>query len=159
MKQLVETMNFRISDANWVVGKRVEFNDAGSTLVEFAFSIILLMTLLLGIAEFSQALYTYHFVSNAAREASRYAMVRGADCDSWASACPATAADIQSYVRNITPEGINPNAVTVTTSWTPNNSPGNLVKVNVQYNFTFDLPLLPSETIHMASDSQMVISQ
>jgi Flp pilus assembly protein TadG len=139
--------------------KRAKFSDAGSTVVEFALSIIILMTLFLGIMEFSRALYTDHFVSNAAREASRYAMVRGADCTSWGNACPATAADIQSYVRSITPDGINPSAVTVTTTWIPNNSPGNLVKVNVQYNFMFDLPLLPSGTMHMASDSEMVISQ
>ncbi len=128
-------------------------------MVEFALSIILLMTLLLGIIDFCRALYAYHFVSNAAREGSRYAMVRGADCSGWATACPASAADIQSYVRSISPQGINPNGVTVTTAWTPNNTPGSLVKVNVQYNFSFDLPLLPSAAIHMASDSQMVISQ
>jgi Flp pilus assembly protein TadG len=146
-------------DAIRAMKKHAEFSDAGSTVVELALSIILLMTLIFGIAEFSRALYTYHFISNAAREASRYAIVRGASCSSWASACPASAADIQSYVRSITPEGINPNAVTVTTTWTPNNSPGNLVKVNVQYGFTFDLPFLPLGTMHMASDSQMVISQ
>jgi Flp pilus assembly protein TadG len=146
-------------DAIRAMKKREEFSDTGSTVVELALSIILLMTLIFGIAEFSRALYTYHFISNAAREASRYAIVRGASCSSWASACPASAADIQSYVRSITPEGINPNAVTVTTTWTPNNSPGNLVKVNVQYGFTFDLPFLPLGTMNMASDSQMVISQ
>ncbi len=134
-------------------------SDKGSTLLEFALVSIILMTILLGVMEFSRALYSYHFVSNAACEATRYAIVRGADCNSWASACPATAADIQNYVRSITPQGINPSAITVTTTWVPDNKPGSLVKVNVQYKFSFDLPLLPAGAINMVGDSEMVISQ
>lgn len=134
-------------------------SDNGSTLLEFALVSIILMTILLGVMEFSRTFYSYHFVSNAAGEATRYAIVRGADCNSWASACPASAADVQNYVRSIAPQGINPNAITVTTTWVPDNKPGSLVKVNVQYRFSFDLPLLPAGAINMAGDSEMVISQ
>lgn len=134
-------------------------NDKGSTLLEFALVSIILMTMLLGVMEFGRALYSYHFVSNAACEATRYAIVRGADCNSWASACPARAADVQNYVRSIAPQGISPNAITVTTTWVPDHKPGSLVNVNVQYKFSFDLPLLPAGAINMVGDSEMVISQ
>ena len=52
-------------------------SESGSGLVEYSIVFILLMTMLLAIADFSRALYAYHFVSNSAREAARYASVRG----------------------------------------------------------------------------------
>src|ERR1019366_8478508 len=54
--------------------------ECGSSLVEYAVVFSLLITMLLGIADFSRALYSFHFVSNAAREATRYAAVRGSTC-------------------------------------------------------------------------------
>jgi hypothetical protein len=54
--------------------------EEGSNLVEFAFIVLLLMSMMLGIIDFSRALYSYHFISNAAREATRYAAVRGYTC-------------------------------------------------------------------------------
>jgi Flp pilus assembly protein TadG len=53
----------------------------GSTLVEFGLVILLFMTMLLGIVEFSRALYVYHFVDHAAKTATRWAAVNGATCN------------------------------------------------------------------------------
>jgi len=82
-------------------------NERGGTLVEFALAITILLTLIFGIMDFSQAMYAYHFVSNAAREASRYASLRGSTfttaCASpppLAYACEAAPADITAYVRS-----------------------------------------------------------
>ena len=47
--------------------------EEGSTLVEFAFVFMLLVTMVLGIMDFSRALYAYHFVAGAARQATRWA--------------------------------------------------------------------------------------
>ncbi|MFZ3201823.1 MAG: TadE family protein [Candidatus Acidiferrales bacterium] len=130
----------------------------GSTLVEFAVVLTVLFMFLFGVMDFARALYAYHFVANAAREGARYAIVRGSTCSSWGTACPAAASDIQTYLRNV-PLGINPNNVTVTTTWTPNNNPGSTVQVKVQYSFQFILPFLPKSTLVMTSASQMVIAQ
>ena len=51
--------------------------EEGSALVEMALSSLILFATLIGIFEFSFAFYTYNAVCQAAREASRYASVRG----------------------------------------------------------------------------------
>ena len=79
-------------------------NERGSTLVEFALVFILFMTVLLGIAGFGHALYTYHFVSNVAREATRWAAVNGSTCATDSSCtAPATSSDIDAYVKSLAP--------------------------------------------------------
>lgn len=87
--------------------------EAGSTLVEFAFVFMLLMTMMLGIVEFGRALYAYHFTSGAARQASRWAAVNGAKCGApplGDNSCdgiggmnsgPASSTDIQNYVKEL----------------------------------------------------------
>ena len=147
------------------VRTRPSFHERGSTLAEFAIAVTASMTMIVGIVDFGRGLYTNHFVSNAARLATRYASVRGSACT--ASGCPATAASIQSYVRGLAPE-LNQNSITVTTQW--NTAPGCgdaahkgagcYVQVSVSYPFKFAaVPLLPSYTMTMQSTSTMIISQ
>jgi Flp pilus assembly protein TadG len=125
-----------------------------------------------GVIEFGRALYTYHFVSDAAREASRWASVRGKSCTAYGSACPAKSTDVEDYVVSIAPPGIDtrPVKLLVNTAWVapPGNGnscakfPNNLgcsVQVMVTYNFNFILPFLPTSTYAMKSTSEMVISQ
>ncbi|MGB0035805.1 MAG: TadE family protein [Candidatus Acidiferrales bacterium] len=140
------------------MNRRSKFTERGSHLVEFALSVTLLFTFIFGIMDFSRAMYAYHFVANAARDGTRYAMVRGATCKAWTTACPASASDVQTYLKNV-PLGIDPTAITVTTSWTPDNNPGSVVQVQVQYKFKFILRPLPTSTLTMTSSSQTVISQ
>lgn len=128
-------------------------SDRGASIIEFGLVVLVFYTFVFGIMDFGRALYNYHFVSHAAREATRYAIVHGAD-----SIAPATAADIAQYVKNITPQGIDPSAVTVSTTWSPNNKPGSNVRVEVKDNFHFIMPLLLTAKLPMASSSQMVIS-
>lgn len=136
----------------------------GSALVEFAIASTLALTLIFGIVDFGRALYTYHLVSNGARAGSRYAMVRGSACT--VAGCPATSDQIQTYVRGLAP-GIDPNSLTVATSWPggtgcfggTSNGPGCSVTVSVTYPFKFLVSLMPSFTMSMASSSTMTISQ
>ena len=144
----------------------------GSTLTEFAFILPLLATIIFGLIDFGRALYAYHFVSDAAREASRWASVRGSQCAGGLSGCPASQEDVQEYVTSIVPPGINssPQALSVTAAWvappgnvgtcniSPNN-PGCAVQVQVTYNFKFILPFLPKSTFPMKSTSEMIISR
>jgi Flp pilus assembly protein TadG len=62
-------------------------NEEGSALVEFALSSVVLFMTLFGLMASCTALYSYLFVAEAAREASRYAIVRGDSCTGL-SDCP-----------------------------------------------------------------------
>ena len=138
--------------------------DRGQTVVEFAFSVIAFLTLLFGMIGFGIAVYDYNFVSDAAREGTRYASVHGKD-----SLSPLTTTSASSTVRAFIlnqAKGINPNQLTVTVNpiLGGNNtspadfSPGNSAQVIVTYNATLPIPLI-SQTLAVTSSSQMVISQ
>ncbi|MGH9744870.1 MAG: TadE/TadG family type IV pilus assembly protein [Candidatus Acidiferrales bacterium] len=140
--------------------------------MEFAFLVPVLFALVFGIIDFGRAMYSYHFVSNAAREASRWASVRGSNCADYSQACPAAATDVSDYVASIAPPGIDksPSRLVANTTWVapPNNlaicvtqpnNPGCTVQVQVSYQFRFVLPFLPASGITMTSTSQMIISQ
>jgi Flp pilus assembly protein TadG len=138
-------------------------------MVEMALTIIVLLTVIFGVFEICLALYTYHFISDAAREGSRFAIVRGSTCQSPGYECNATPAQIQTYVQGLGFPGINPSAMTVTTSWAAYanstcvtatcNDPGNQVTVTVNYKFPLSIPFIPSTNLSMTSTSSMVISQ
>jgi Flp pilus assembly protein TadG len=146
-------------------------NAQGSTLAEFAFMLPLICLCMFGVIDFGRALYSYHYVSDAAREATRWASVRGKTCSGYPEACPAQAADVSDYVLSIAPPGIDAarGRLSVATAWVappgignscralPNN-PGCAVQVTVTYNFKFIFPFLPSSTYTMTSTSEMIIS-
>jgi Flp pilus assembly protein TadG len=145
-------------------------DEQGSTLVETALSIVILLAFIFGIMETGFALYTYHFIAEAAREGTRYAIVRGSTCTGFASACPAATSDIQSYVKNLGFPGIDMSKMTVSPTWSAYtsgspcspgfcNSPGNLITVTVNYNFPLSIPFVPAQTIALSSTSAMIISQ
>ena len=153
-------------------------DDRGSSLVEFAIGATLLLIAFFGVIDFSRALYAYHFVSYAAQEGSRYAMVRGNDWPSVCAAassydCQASSANIRSYVQGLTPPGISASNLTVTPGWpgvnaddgsvhcnTSNtqNSQGCMVKVTVAYAFNFMLPFLPKSGLTMTAASEQAIA-
>lgn len=146
-------------------------------LLEFGIVAILFFTIFFGIVDFARALYTFHFVGNAAREATRYAIVRGSSCTGPAAfQCNATADEIQAYVQSITPSGINSANVNINTNSTfiwpgtgpgtgagnnggcntangQNNNPGCIVQVQVTYPFQFIFPLMPTTTCTIGTSS------
>jgi Flp pilus assembly protein TadG len=167
--------------------QRVASED-GAVLVEMALACILLLTILFGLMEMSLGLYTYNAVSNAARQGSRWAIVRGSACNantpnqcgtaSTASvgAAGATQSNIQNYVAglgylNMTASDVTVSWLKAATSGTPAtttwsacstgtcNAPGNEVQVTVTYPFPLSIPLVPKSTLNLASTSTLVISQ
>jgi Flp pilus assembly protein TadG len=150
--------------------------ESGSTLVEMALSIGILLTFIFGVMETSLAAYTYHLISETSREATRYAIVRGStfttDCTSPGPAnCiaqgGANTGDIATYVQSF---GLDPSKMTVNSTWLhsdgtacgttdPCKVPGNQVKVTVIYNYPLNVPFVPLNTWTLTSTSQMVISQ
>jgi Flp pilus assembly protein TadG len=160
-------------------------DDRGSTLVEFAIVVIVFLTIVLGIMDFCRFLYTYHFVSEVAREGTRYAVTRGSTystaCSSTTTfACYATAGNITTFVESLSPPGIESGSLTVDATWpgalsnatgscttTANSTtgvddnPGCLVEVKVSYPYKFMFVFLPGSatTWTVSSTSEMVIQQ
>jgi Flp pilus assembly protein TadG len=104
--------------------------------------------LMFGITDFARGIWLYGSMSHGAREAARFAIVRGAE-----SGRATTASDVQTYVRNF----VGLNSATVTTTWIPDNEPGSVVEVRVQQPF---VPVLSAiiPTIPMSTTSRLVIS-
>ncbi|HEX5234258.1 MAG TPA: TadE/TadG family type IV pilus assembly protein [Silvibacterium sp.] len=148
-------------------------SEAGGTLVETALSASILLAVMMGLFEMFLALYSYHYVSYAAREGSRYAIVRGSKCINLPD-CGISSDDVQTMVQGLGFPGIDSTSVVVTTTWysasavTPTtwtvcpsvcNAPGNLVKVSVSYPYPLTLPFIKKMTLSLSSTSEMAISQ
>jgi Flp pilus assembly protein TadG len=157
--------------------------EEGSSLVEMALSCLILMPMLFGIVQLSIALYCYHYAADAAREATRWAIVRGANCtgDFNSTYCSPTdgtstgadANDIAQYVKTLGyPYSGN---VTTSTQWctyggstpatwtscstTQNNTVGNQVQVTVSYAFPLVIPFVKKNNLSLSSVSSMTIVQ
>jgi len=125
----------------------------GQAATEFAMVLVPLLLFLFGIVQMSRALYSYSFVSNAARDATRYASVNGSKSQS-----PVAGSDVTTFVKNES-NAIDTSQLTVNTTWSPNNDPGSTVNVAVTYNFALSIPFFGQVTLPLSSTSQMVISQ
>ncbi|AFL90091.1 TadE-like protein [Terriglobus roseus DSM 18391] len=153
-------------------------DNAGSGLLEFAFAIGVIMTVILGIVNGSLALYANHYVASAALEGARYAMVRGAGWGGAACAtptsnsCTATSNSVKTFLLSIAPLGVRAANTTVVTTWpgttaagtacyTGNgiNAAGCSVRVTVTYSFNLGLPVLPKNTLRFTAASTMPITQ
>jgi Flp pilus assembly protein TadG len=151
--------------------RRALLVETGDTMVEFALSTIVLCSIMFGVIAICLALYTYNVTAESAREATRYAIVRGSACSaSTFSNCNIDQGGLQTYVRGIGFPGINPSSLTLTAAWpttgvacfpsvNPCNNPGDLVQVTVTYQFPLSIPFIPQRTLSMSSTSEMVISQ
>jgi hypothetical protein len=158
-----------------VLGIRGARGEEGSAIMETAMSSFILFAFMFGVFEAGFAVYSYHFISEAAREGTRYAIVRGSLAGPLACAAPgpptciAQSADIQTYVTGLGFPGINPGNMTVTPVWSafangsscpaagPCNSPGNLITITVTYSFPLTVPFIPAHTYTMSSQSAMII--
>jgi Flp pilus assembly protein TadG len=135
-----------------------------------------MITAIFGVMDCSRALFVYHFVSYAAQEGTRYAIVRGSQFNGTSCAttstysCDATAANIQSFVRALAPPGEG--TVTVNTTW-PGTQPngttascsttasvdGCLIQVRVSVPFSFVLSFLPKNSMTFTGTSVNVVQQ
>ena len=143
----------------------------GSVLIEQALTVLVMVSVMFGAIDFGRALYTYHYVSYIARDATRWASVRSTSLNGG----PIAPGDVQTYVSNVSGMGLDPASITSTTNWiappngTPlcpsaasnpaNQKPGCIVQVTVNYSYHFFLPFLAGRTFTMSSESQMIITQ
>jgi Flp pilus assembly protein TadG len=101
---------------------KLKRNSLGSTLVEFAVVFTVLFTLIFGVIDFARAVYSYHYVANAAREATRWASIRGnASCTTNprtfpSEVCPAGNTEVTNFVKTkLDASGIYVNAAATPT--------------------------------------------
>jgi Flp pilus assembly protein TadG len=168
----------RIENLKWLA---VVSDEAGSTILEFSLSCMIVLVSILAILDFSRVMYIDHYLASAAREATRYAMVRGSTWSGTAGAacttvttfsCDANADDVKSFVTSTTPNGVNLANLTVTTTWPGltaggapcaikqgTNSPNCVVTVQLSYPFTFFTPFLLNTPLQLTSTSSVTISQ
>jgi Flp pilus assembly protein TadG len=137
----------------------------GSTMAETAIVMTTLLAMICGIIDFGRALYTYSFVAQTARQATRWAMVRGSQC-TLLTDCNATQSQVQAYAQSLAYGFITPSSMTARTTWvscppgSSGNAPGCTVDVVVTYPFHFALPWTSSlGSMTMTGTSEMVISQ
>jgi Flp pilus assembly protein TadG len=141
--------------------------------VEYALVLVIFLSIIFAIIDFGRALYTYHFVSNVAREATRWASVRSSTTKlPGGAATNGASGTVQQTFASSTAlagMGLDPSKITMTTSFVNSpsgapacggaNKPGCVVQVQVTYAYNFIFPFLPAGTINMQSTSQMVITQ
>jgi len=160
--------------------------ERGVSTLEAAFVLVLIvLPLMFGVMDFSRAMYAYHFTAHAAREASRWASVRGTNCVAPMTNCDfTTSAPVQTFVQGILAPGIyatgcsgtTPGSLCATATWSGKAAdgttdctsggaftaqyPGCMVQVQVTYYYGFTLPFLSQlNAIKMSSISQMTITQ
>ena len=124
----------------------------GHVLLEFALTwTVFLLVTVVGIMDFGRGIWAYNVLAHSSHEGVRYAIVHGAE-----SATPATAADIQTFVRSRA-TFLDPSSVQVNVTWAPDNSPRSLVEVETRHTFQplmgFMLPDIP-----LSSTATMMIT-
>lgn len=117
-----------------IFGGRSRLGEDGHVAVEYALSLPFLLGLIYGIVEVSHFAYLRMTMANAAHDAARYASVHSSQ-----SGQPATSSDVTTFVSNeLSSLGLNPagtGGTTVTVTYTPDNSPGSTVNVQISYPF------------------------
>jgi Flp pilus assembly protein TadG len=125
----------------------------GSQLVEIALVTVPFFTLVLGVIAGGYLVFVYDSTAFMAQQGARWASVHGSS-----SSSPATAASVQSYVES-QGAGLATGAVTVATTWSPNNSPGSTVTVQVSYAATSLSSLALPKHLTISSASSTTISK
>lgn len=164
--------------------RHIAVNDAGSAVLEMAISSTVLFAMFFGVFEAGLASYVSHYVSEAAREGARYAIVRGSLSCTYSpnlSNCGASQTTIANYVKGLSYPGLVPANMTVNVSYMTGtgivnsttgllsttwascaglcNNPGNMVNVAVSYQLPLTVPFVPQRVLTVSSTSQMVVQQ
>ena len=147
----------------------------GAAMLEFTLVGIAMIFMLISFFEIARGMWTYHTLSYAVREGTRYASVHGKDCAS-PNTCQVTIGQITTAIKSAGP-GLDPNTTTVTftpangaatsdtmtnliansTTWPPAsaNAVGQTVKIAVTYPFRTILAMFWVGDGRPISDSQV----
>jgi Flp pilus assembly protein TadG len=133
--------------------------ERGQALVEFSFVLIAFLILVFGVIDFGMALHSWITVTNAAREGARVAAVHAASDGSVDCSPTPSAGTIEGKVCE-TATNLGPDAMTisVTNADPEDDSGGEPVRVQVDYEYNFFTPLvawLNLDTVTISSTSEM----
>jgi Flp pilus assembly protein TadG len=154
-------------------------DETGQELVEFAFGASVVIVFVFGVMELCILLFMFSSVSEAAREASRWASVRGTTSSTTSNGsttctnpnittCPAQIADIENFAKKL--PGMSSSNAAMSVFWCnsdgvtgcvtseTNAKPGNVVKVTVSYTF-LSVPFISNQALTLSSTSENVIWQ
>jgi Flp pilus assembly protein TadG len=106
----------------------------------------------LGSMEFGWAIYAYNSCAYAAQSGARWASVNGS-----LSASPATQDTLTTYVKSQV-VALDPSLITVTGTWSPDNTPGSVVNITVGYTVNPLVGLTIKQGFNVAAAAQMVIN-
>ena len=128
---------------------------SGQTMIEFMLSAAVLLSLVFGIMEMALVVFTYNTISNAAREAARYAIAAGPN-----SPAPASKPQIQAFAMSCAPS-LKLSASDVDVRWIPdpNLSTRQDAIIKVSHTYPLSVPFLPKVNLTLTSTSQMMASQ
>lgn len=135
--------------------------EAGQAIIEVAIALPVIVTFMFAMIELCLAFYSDCMISESAREGTRYAIVRGATCQtSTGASCTASASAVNSAVSRLGWPNLGNGTLTASTTYPDGNeNPGSRVQVVVSYVFPYNIPFMPKGSIHMSSTSVMYIVQ
>jgi len=130
-------------------------------LVEIAVTLPVLFGLIFGFIAICLTFYSYEMISEAAREGTRYAMVRGASCPTTANpTCEATVAQVNAYVSGLGLPNLGGGSVVPNAMYPDGNeNVGSHVTVTVTYVVHLTLPFVPARPLTLSSTSMATILQ
>jgi Flp pilus assembly protein TadG len=151
--------------------------ESGSEIVEFAITANVFFLFCFGFMELCMVLFSVNSVSEASRQAARWASVRGTSSYTTSNGtsscvnpnittCPAQSTDISAYVKAL--PGMTAANTTVTVNWCnadgvsgcttgeSNAAPGHIVKVTVTYKYAV-IPFVSSAALNLNSTAEKVI--
>lgn len=136
-------------------------NERGQAIIEVALALPIIAAFTFMMIEICLAFYSYCMISESAREGTRYAIVRGAACQTASGAsCTASATTINNVVTNLGWPNLGNGKLSANTTYPDlNENTGSRVQVVVSYTFPYNIPFAPKGTIHMSSTSVMYIVQ
>ena len=126
--------------------------ERGVAIPEMAIAIPVVIMLFLGVVDFARAMWTYNTLQHSAREVVRYAAVHSED-----SGAPCSLADIETYAHNRA-VGLDPARLKINTTYTPSNTTGATVRVDLIYDFSPVVPILPDSVKRLVGSSQMRVT-
>jgi len=127
-------------------------NERGQSLVELAISLIAILTLLAGAVDFGIALYSYVALRDAAQEGALYASINPTKFDEIeervfsSSSSPVDLRNESTVTATIIITAPDPDTETPVASASSTDAcegNGNLVRVDVSYNYQLIMPILP----------------
>ena len=122
----------------------------GGIAVEFAFVIPIAILLTFGAIEVARAVSVQASISQAAKETVRFASVRGS-----ASGTAATEAQLEAMAVQLA--DLADASTSAAVSWTPDNSPGSLVTVDMQTTFAPAVLMFGPSSYTFTSTASMTI--